>query len=217
MSGNDRQAWLFTTHSPREIFSGYRNIDTAQDLLIAVDGGLKQLDFLGLTPNLVIGDFDSVDPELLQRYQHCLRIQHPTAKNETDTELAILWALDQGVRRITVCNDCGGRIDHALALIQNLDFLKSRGCSGSIESSAQRLFFLDRDTHFTCLEGHGLSLLAWRDEAEFLSSEGLLYPLEGVKLNPLNPRGMSNQILSANAQIRLIQGKVLAILSKPAL
>lgn len=217
MSGILRQAWLFTTHSPREIYSGYANIDPARDLLIAVDGGLEQLDFLGLTPDLVIGDFDSVATELLRRYAHCLQIQQPSNKNETDTELALLWALDQRARQITICNDFGGRIDHALALLQNLDFLRSQGCSGCLESEAQRLFFLDRDTPLKGLAGCGLSLLAWGEEASFLSSEGLLYPLNDLRLSPLNPRGISNRILSDSAGIQMIQGKVLAILSKPSL
>ena len=62
---NPRQAWIFTHHAPRELFSGYGRLDAGRDLVVAVDGGLERVHGLGLRPDLIIGDFDSLSPELL--------------------------------------------------------------------------------------------------------------------------------------------------------
>lgn len=212
MKSAPRTAWLFTHPCPEEIFSSFRCIDPRQDLLIAVDGGLAGL--RGFPPDLIIGDFDSADPALLQAYPDVPKLAHPARKNETDTELAILWCLEREARQIVILNELGGRFDHALALVQNLDFLLGKGCRGSIESSLQRVFFLEAQNQIEGCEGCLLSLLAWSAEARFGGSSGLEYPLDGIALSPLRPRGMSNRVTSDLATISLVSGSVLAILTK---
>ena len=213
MSGGSLKAWLFTTHSPREIFSSFSAIGPG-DLIVGVDGGLERIDGLGLAPSVVIGDFDSLDPLLLEKYPFVPQLRHPTAKNETDTELAVLWALEQGGGELVICNDFGGRIDHALGLVQNLALSLSRGICAAVESEAQRIFFLDRDTRLDGLDGCLLSLLAWGETARFAASGGLRYPLDGLELSPLRSRGISNRIDSPQAWIGLSSGQALAILTK---
>ncbi len=212
MKSAPHRAWLFTHPCPPELFSPVPSIDPQQDLLIAVDGGLAGL--RGFLPDLIIGDFDSADPALLQAYPAVPRLAHPTTKNETDTELAILWCLERGVRQIVILNELGGRFDHALALVQNLEFLAGKGIRGSIEASAQRVFFLEAQNRIEGCEGCLLSLLAWSDEARFGVSSGLEYPLDGLTLSPLRPRGMSNRVSSDLATLSLVSGVALAILTK---
>lgn len=213
MNSGRRKAWLFTTHSPREIFSSISAIGPG-DLIVAVDGGLERIDGLGLAPSVVIGDFDSLDPRLLEKYPLVPQLRHPTAKNETDTELAVLWALEQEVGELVICNDFGGRIDHALGLVQNLALSHSRGLCAAAESENQRIFFLDRETRLEGHEGCLLSLLAWGGTARFAASGGLLYSLDGLELSSLRSRGISNRIDSPQAWIRLSSGQALAILTK---
>lgn len=209
-----RLAWLFTQHSPREIFSHYNSIDSASDLILAVDNGLQQIDFLGLTPNLIIGDFDSVDPSLLAKFNHVEQKRYPTKKNETDTELALNWCLEREAREIVICNDLGGRFDHALALLQNLLRLHEMRQVCRIESERQQVWFLDRQTFLPGLNGCLLSLLAWGSEAIFADSTGLSYPLRGLKLKPDLTRGISNLIVGTEVSIALEKGKALAVLTK---
>ena len=115
MKSGDSTAWLFTATSPAEIFGGYASIDPNRDLVIAVDSGLERVRVLGLKPDLIIGDMDSVEPELLQLHPNTTQLRHPADKNETDTELAIHYALDAGASEIVLLGAVGDRLDHTLA------------------------------------------------------------------------------------------------------
>ncbi len=207
-------AWLFTTTSPARIFGGYASIQPDRDLLIAVDAGLGRIHELGLTPSLIIGDLDSVDHDLLRLYPEVELIRHPREKNETDTELAMLWCIDRGVKNVVICNSLQGRFDHGLALVQNLALLRSEAIAARVESANQMLWFLEAETHLKGREGCLLSLLAWGGEARFAGSEGLQYSLQGVRLQPWQARGISNRVVGAEASIRLASGDILAILTK---
>jgi thiamine pyrophosphokinase len=88
-------AWLFTTTSPNEIFSFYKNIDYNRDFIIAVDAGLNRVNKLGIEPDLIVGDMDTVSPELLAKYPNTKKINYEMQKNHTDTELAVLWCLEK--------------------------------------------------------------------------------------------------------------------------
>lgn len=209
-----RKAWLFTNPSPPEIYSLYSSIDAAHDLIIAVDNGLARLHLLNLTPHILIGDFDSLDPQLLDLYPNVTKLKFPTHKDSTDTELALEWCTNEGVRELVICNDLGGRFDHALALVQNLSALVDVGVSACIESQTQQVVFLTAHTAILGKEGYLLTLLAWEGEAEFLDSTGLEYPLQGLKLSPGHPRGISNRIISSEASIQVVSGKVLAVFTK---
>ena len=119
------RAYIFTNHAPLDIVSHYTNIQKT-DHLIAVDKGIKQIDALGLDPYILIGDLDSIEPEMLEKYSHIPFHRHPTEKNETDTELALDWCLQQECySEIIICNDMQGRFDHALAIAINLLKIKS--------------------------------------------------------------------------------------------
>ncbi len=214
MNSHLRKAWLVTANAPAQIFSSYSTINSETDRVVAVDKGLERLSELDILPNLIIGDMDSVDPDLLFLFAHTDQIIHPQEKDETDTELAILWCMERNIDEIVICNDLGGRFDHALALIQNLAFIQEKGLKGSIESENQKLFLLDSETSLEGYEGCLLSLLALEGEAVFEASAGLYYPLEGIALSALRPRGNSNRITTQNAWIKLVSGKVLAIITK---
>lgn len=214
MNPRPGRAWLFTTTSPEDIYSGYGSIQAGKDLVIAVDAGLKRVHTLGLTPGLIIGDMDSVDAGLLELYCACQQLRHPAMKNETDTELALNWCLEAEIGEIIICNGLGGRFDHSLALIQNLEYIYAKGATGSIESATQKIWFLEPDTRIAGCKGCLLSLLAWGQEAAFTSSYGLQYPLDDICLQPGRVRGVSNLIMQNEAFIRLDRGIILAILTK---
>jgi len=209
-----RRAYLFTNHAPLNIISGYESI-CADDTIIAVDKGLETVIQLGLQPDIIIGDLDSLSVELLSQYPKVPLLRHPSEKNETDTELALLWGVEQGFTELIVCNDLAGRFDHALALVQNLLLLKvtSPAIQTRIESQNQLLFMLDQQTEFLGKQGSLLSLIALQVNAEFADSKGLKYPLQGLQLSPQLSRGISNEIISPQAEIDLTTGLVLAILT----
>ena len=209
------RAFLYTSHSPLDCVSGYAQI-LPEDHVIAVDGGLDKIDELGLPPRIIIGDMDSVAPELLDKYPNTPRLHFAAEKNETDTELAIAWCLEQNIfHEIIILNDLQGRFDHCLGLIQNLLLLKKQSpqVSARIESHHEQLFILDHITHFSGKQGALLSLIALGEMAEIETYSGLKYSLQGLKLYPHLSRGISNEITEDSAEIVIKSGDILAILT----
>ncbi|MCB5225056.1 MAG: thiamine diphosphokinase [Candidatus Cloacimonadaceae bacterium] len=209
-----RKAWIFTATSPSQILGGYDAIKPETDLLVAVDAGLTRLHELGLTPSIIIGDMDSAEPELLKQYPPDLTQLFPTKKNETDTELALLWGIEAGADEFIIVNGLEGRFDHSLALIHNLDFLHAKGLPARIESAFQRVWFLSGDAKISGCRGCTLSLMPWCETVKFQGSKGLAYPLQGISLHPGQTRGLSNIIEEDEAFIGLDSGQILAILTK---
>lgn len=211
------RAFVFTSHSPHECLSGYASI-LPEDHLIAVDGGLAKLDELGLTPHIIIGDMDSVSPQLLEKYHHIPRLSYASEKNETDTELALNWCMEQECyQEIMILNDLQGRFDHCLGLVQNLLLLKKQkpDIDARIESRNEQLFILNHSTRITGKKGALLSLIALSEMAYTWTYFGLKYSLKDLKLYPHLSRGISNEITDDNAVICVNSGYILAVLTMP--
>lgn len=202
------RAWLFSHHSPAQIASHYSSV-RAEDFLIAVDGGLEQIRALGREPDLLIGDLDSWE----QALPDCRIERFKPEKAETDTELALLWALGQGYREIVICNDMKGRIDHALGLLQNLELCSADDNSIRIETENQIICMLKSENKFCYPKGTLLSLIARSPVVRLKSSTGLYYPLDGLSLYPQYSRGISNYFTAEEAEIHLVEGQLLAIIS----
>lgn len=207
----EHTAWLITNHAPQQILSGYAKI---KGDVIAVDAGLKTVATQKLKPKVIIGDFDSLEPRYLKAYPGVPVIRHHPQKNETDTELALDWCLQEGgYQEIVICNDMQGRVDHSLAIIQNLLMLHRKGVSASIQTNAQRLFFLLPQTELYGTKGDLLSLISYSISSAFNSSQGLQYPLNSLIIKQHQSRGISNVFDAERVVIDLLGGEVLAIFS----
>ncbi|MDD2332117.1 MAG: thiamine diphosphokinase [Candidatus Cloacimonetes bacterium] len=206
-------AWLFGGHSPQNIPSGYSAI-REQDLILAIDSGLDFVHARSWKPDLIIGDFDSLsDLSLLKRYDKVEQISHNPAKNETDTELAVLWCIKRGIKEMIICNDMQGRLDHSQALIQNLLLAHEHGIKARIETKCELLFFLSEETPIPYPPGNLLSLIPMSDLVILNKSEGLRYPLDGLHIKRSSSRGISNEIETRGARIWKSSGEILAIVT----
>jgi len=207
------RAWLITPQAPDEIWTGYSNISPL-DIIIAVDGGLKRCLDLKLSPHYLCGDLDSVDPALYAGFPQDRIWRYERDKDETDTELALLRCAQMGIKNSFICNDLSWRFDHALGLIQNMLLANLKGMGCGILSEFQHLLFIPDVWEIEDMKGNLLSLIAWQQEARIASSEGLRWKLDGLCLKPELSRGISNEISSDKALIRMLSGQVLAILTK---
>ncbi|MEN6444461.1 MAG: thiamine diphosphokinase [Candidatus Cloacimonas sp.] len=218
--GENSKAYLFTNHSPRDIVSGYHNIKTT-DHIIAVDNGLKHLDELGLKPEILVGDQDSVEPALLKKYSQTPTYLFPSEKNETDTELAFDWCHKHFPDSdIIICNDFQGRFDHSLSvalllLKRQLPFAvkMSFPTPYRVESENQTVFILPDSIEFVNCSGKLLSLLPLSPKIEFAFSQNLKYPLTDLIIRNYQSRGVSNVITSDRANIIKKEGICLAVLT----
>jgi thiamine pyrophosphokinase len=183
-------------------------------LIIAADGGLRHVYALGLRPDLVIGDMDSVSPDQLARAQaegaHIRTF--PTHKDETDLELAVMAALAHGCERLWLFAAIGDRLDQLLSNVQLLALPQLANAQTLLVSGAQRCWLArppGTAVHGEC--GDTLSLLPLSAAAHNIHTEGLYYPLHGESLQLGTTRGISNVLTAPQARISFTEGSLLVI------
>lgn len=197
--------------------------DANLGLVVAADGGARHAGPLGLRVDRWVGDGDSIAPaelEMLAAGGTAIR-RVDTDKDETDTELAVLEALDAGARSITILGGLGGvRVDHALANVSLLQHPRLEGRSARLyDEAAVRLSLLAAPDHMgrpvtAVLEGRPgdlVSLLPLGGSAHHVETDGLRYPLNGDPLMIGRARGLSNVRLADVARVTLGSGRLLVI------
>jgi thiamine pyrophosphokinase len=207
------KAWLITPRAPSKLALGYSSIQP-HDLIVAVDGGYKRCLELGLTPSLLIGDLDSIAPELLKSVpDSCQKIVYPSHKNDTDTQLAVLHCIRMGIREIFICNDLQGRFDHALALISNLSEAQHKGTHATLVSDENLVFVIDKDAEFSYPVGTVVSVLALTPQTLFGRSRGFQYPLDDLTIHSWQSRGISNVVTQPVQMISIKSGTALMVVT----
>ncbi|MHB0858894.1 MAG: thiamine diphosphokinase [Anaerolineae bacterium] len=183
------------------------------DQVIAADGGANWLVAQGITPDILVGDMDSIAPELVKTLAigGCRLVQRPTHKDETDTELALLEAAARGARHITLLGALGGRIDHALANVLLLTMPALQGIETSIFDGRSYLTLVSASCQVAGSAGDIVSLLPLSGPAEGVRTEGLEYLLAGETLWIGAARGVSNVMLGAIAHVSLEHGLLLLV------
>ncbi|MEN6478716.1 MAG: thiamine diphosphokinase [Anaerolineales bacterium] len=188
------------------------------DLLVAADGGANWLHEQGLMPNALIGDLDSVRPAVLADLtsRGCIIQRHPTAKDETDTELALLYATEQAPTRITLIGALGGRVDHELANILLLALPELSAIPTAIYDGLSwvRLLVADDTGARAVIQGTAgdiVSLLPLGGDCQGVSTEQMAYPLENETLRFGPARGVSNSMLATTAQVTVRSGRLLIV------
>jgi len=183
------------------------------DLIIAADSGAATALHYGYTPSIIVGDFDSLllpEQDLVKMGSQIIRAA--VEKNETDTELAALVALEHGADTITILGGIGGqRFDHTMAnilLLAGFESVPMRIVDGPSVS------WLLRGPGSTRIEGQAgdlLSLLPLTGEAVGVHTTNLYYPLHDETLYFGRPRGVSNVFTQAHAEVSLERGMLLVI------
>jgi thiamine pyrophosphokinase len=200
-AGGDRPPAAVTGHLP------------GGALVIAADSGLDHAAALGWVVDVVVGDLDSVDPELLStaRAAGTTVEAHPREKDHTDLELALAAALDRGAREVTVVGGHGGRLDHFLA---NLTVLAApRFAAARLDAwvGTAHVVVVRDDATVEGRPGSLLSLLPLGGVVRGIRTAGLRYPLRDEDLEPGTTRGVSNEFVDPSARIQIRTGALLAI------
>ena len=199
------------------------------DKVFAVDKGLEAVDKLEITPDVIIGDFDSVKRSILDKYNEkiasksidTVKIEHPTMKDDSDTELAVKNAIDSGAKKITIIGATGSRMDHVLANLSLLIKMSEAGIEGDIVDETNRIRLLssrsgrneiviEKENQF----GKYVSLIPIEKAVYHVTMEGMLYPLYDSTLMWGNSLTISNEINEKTARIRVGDGTVLLIESR---
>jgi thiamine pyrophosphokinase len=183
------------------------------DLLVAADGGARHLARLGLCPNLLVGDLDSLSTAevdaLAQAGVEILR--YSVDKDETDLELAIQAALDRGCTELVIVAALGARVDQTLGNIFLLGLPALRDVQVRLDDGRDELFLISERGSIHGRAGDVVSLLPLGGPARGIYTQGLRYPLNGETLYPERTRGISNVLMDEHAQVELSEGLLICV------
>ena len=176
-----------------------------EDLIIAADGGVRHLQTLGIAPDVILGDFDSLGyiPEGANVF--------PVEKDDTDAMLAIRHGLKLGFRQFVIYGGTGGsRIDHTVANFQALQHLAEQGARGYLVGKDHLVTVAKEETVVFSPSAEGiLSVFCIGRDAEGVTLEGLKYPLTDGTLTSSFPLGASNHFTGQTASVTVEKGCLL--------
>ena len=177
------------------------------DFVIAADGGLRHVERVGITPDVILGDFDSLGytPDCAQVF--------PVEKDDTDAMLAVRLGLDRGFREVILYGSLDGpRLDHTVANFQTLQFLADRGARGCLVGKMSIVTVLKNGKiSFPARFWGNFSAFCMGADAQNVTMQGLYYPLENGKLTSGFPLGVSNHFTGKTATVSVQNGSLLLI------
>lgn len=184
-------------------------------MVICADGGGMHAYKMGIIPNALIGDFDSIDTEVLEYFREkgVEIIRHQCEKDETDTQLAVEYAVQKGAEEVCMLGCIGSRFDHSFANVGLLIWLMEKGIKGCIKNYNNEIYVMDRQIKLEGNAGEKLSLLPVSKKVSGIYTSGLKYVLKDGELYCNVPRGISNEFTGRKAEITIKDGVLLVIKS----
>jgi thiamine pyrophosphokinase len=183
--------------------------DIGYDYVIACDLGYEHALKMGIKPDIMVSDFDSLDRSKFPADEIAL-LEFPVRKDDSDTMLAIKHALKEGYGHIVISCALGGRLDHTIANIQSMAYVAERGGVCEIISDKEYLrTFTGGELSLEKREGFSLSLFSITDRCTGVSISGSAYDCENVTLTNSFPLGISNYWKEERVTIRMSEGIML--------
>lgn len=189
------------------------------DKLIAADSGMNFLHRNGIVPDIIAGDFDSVDDDSLDEFSSLPNVEmlrlNPI-KDDTDTEFVIREAIRRGATEITILGATGTRLDHVLANVYLLGIGLEEGVKMQIVDGHNRIRMTDSVLEISKKEQFGeyVSILPVRGNAKGVTLKGMKYPLYDADVSCFSSLGISNEIVEDIAMVSVEQGVLLVIESR---
>lgn len=187
------------------------------DYVICADGGLEKAKNYGITPDMIIGDFDSVNLSVLKEYEDKIPIEKfPSEKDYTDMELAVEFAISKGYSDIVLTGASGSRLDHTIGNIMLMERYYKTGIFITIIDNNNEMKIISGDTDLTLdyKEGYYMSIIPVTAYIQGLTLEGFKYNLNNVNVQRGSTLCISNQIKCCKGRITLKKGKAILFISK---
>ncbi|MES0342170.1 MAG: thiamine diphosphokinase [Candidatus Humimicrobiaceae bacterium] len=188
---------------------------SGDDIVICADGGASNALKMGLIPDVVIGDMDSikfgVKEKIRNKSTKTRYISTSTQKDESDTQLAVEYALGLYVKKIMITGAVGDRIDHTLA---NIILLTSPGLEDidvRILTDNSDMFIVRKPITIGGVPGKTITLISLSPYTYFIGTEGLKYELKEEKLDFSPVRGLSNEFIDKKAKLDIREETLLVI------
>ena len=186
------------------------------DFFIFCDDGLRHAESLGVTPSLIVGDFDSCNAELLTKWSNrCETIRLPREKDDTDTLFAVKLAVERGYSDFLLLGAMGGRFDHALGNVSILLYLNGLGKKALIVDDYSIMQVVGREPLYIEDNCSYFSVLTVAGDVSGVNIKNAKYPLENAKLAADFQLGISNEVLPGKtAEVSVEKGRVLVVVVK---
>lgn len=183
-------------------------------MIIVADRGLIAADNLKLVPDYILGDFDSVPEDLLEKYSNkSIPIKSfPRMKDKTDTQIAFEMALEHSPTVIDLVGATGSRMDHTMANMDILMLGLHRGISARILDVNNKIYLQKNNFTIKKDDQHGdfVSFLPFSYQVKGLRLKGFKYPLEGINLTAGSSLGISNELMEDEGSVEFDEG-ILAV------
>ena len=187
-------------------FFGFKKRPCGDDFVIAADGGYAVCQSEGIVPDLILGDFDSLGWVPVEG--NVLRV--PVEKDDTDMMLAVKEGLKHGCNCFHIYGGTGGRLDHTIANLQTLLYIKTHGANGFLYDNKCCFTVLRNEKRtFTARDSGVFSVFALQGEAKGVTVSGGQYETSNLTLKEYVPVGVSNCFMGKPVTIEVLDGILL--------
>lgn len=192
-----------------------REIESS-DYIICADGGGEMAYRSGIVPHYLIGDFDSINKDVLDFFKKksVEVIRYQRDKDFTDTELSVYKALEIGCMEISIIAGVGSRIDHSLGNIGLLHLISKKGAKGYIVSKNSCIYLCKDNIQLRGSIGDTVSIIPLLGNAKGINSSGLKFELNNTNIDFGRPIGISNEMIDTRCSIDIAEGEILVIKQK---
>nr|WP_294670084.1 thiamine diphosphokinase [uncultured Ruminococcus sp.] len=195
--------------SPDTNVEEIKSLCTSDDFIVCADSGYSFAKKAGLTPNLIIGDFDSLKEELPQNTEV---VKLNTHKDDTDTEHCVMECIRRGYKDFLLLGSIGGRTDHTFANIATLAFLSEYNYNGIARNNGEEIRILKEGSYeMNNKKGLIFSVFPYGCESVNVTYKGAEYILNNKTLTYNVSRGISNVFVDDEAEITINRGRAILL------
>lgn len=207
--GEKKMRCVIISGSPDTNVEEIKSLCTNDDFIVCADSGYSFAKKAGLTPNLIIGDFDSLKEELPQNTEV---VKLNTHKDDTDTEHCVMECIRRGYKDFLLLGSIGGRTDHTFANIATLAFLSEYNYNGIARNNGEEIRILKEGSYeMNNKKGLIFSVFPYGCESVNVTYKGAEYMLNNKTLTYNVSRGISNVFIDDEAEITINRGRAILL------
>ena len=207
--GEKKMRCVIISGSPDTNVEEIKSLCTSDDFIVCADSGYSFAKKAGLTPNLIIGDFDSLKEELPQNTEV---VKLNTHKDDTDTEHCVMECIRRGYKDFLLLGSIGGRTDHTFANIATLAFLSEYNYNGIARNNGEEIRILKEGSYeMNNKKGIIFSVFPYGCESVNVTYKGAEYMLNNTTLTYNVSRGISNVFVDDEAEITINRGRAILL------